>query len=374
MSLSFAFFGAALAVWFLAFPVIRWLRSRQVLDRPNERSSHVVPTPRGGGLALVLVLIPGFIILYLTSREPFALLLAVGSVLLAGISFLDDLRPLRPAIRFSIHLAAALLLVAGMAFWNPGREVASVAFQGGLVIPGWLIGSLLCLYLVGYTNAFNFMDGINGISGMQAIISGSGVAIMAVLVDQAELHSIALAAALVAGSAVGFLPHNFPRARVFMGDVGSVPIGFVTAGLGVVFAFKAGFWLLLPLVLLHSNYILDTSITLLRRIARGEKWYLPHREHFYQRLIRSGFSHSFVTFSEGCLQLATMGGAIACLYLTPSLQALVAAGVILLWLSFFAWAELRFRDSVSKNPPGSTSSPNSPPAKMVSKLAPDATN
>jgi UDP-N-acetylmuramyl pentapeptide phosphotransferase/UDP-N-acetylglucosamine-1-phosphate transferase len=166
---------------------------------------------------------------------------------------------------------------------------------------------------VGYTNAFNFMDGINGISGMQAIISGSGVAIMAVLVDQAELHSIALAAALVAGSAVGFLPHNFPRARVFMGDVGSVPIGFVTAGLGVVFAFKAGFWLLLPLVLLHSNYILDTSITLLRRIARGEKWYLPHREHFYQRLIRSGFSHSFVTFSEGCLQLATMGGAIACL-------------------------------------------------------------
>ena len=333
------FLGAAVAVWLLSFPIIRGLKARQVLDRPNERSSHAVPTPRGGGLALVCVLIPALLFVYWITREPFALLLAVCSLLLSGISFIDDLRPITPVIRFSIHLAAALVLLVGLAYYRGNAHQTA--------IPGteFLLGIMFCLYLVGYSNAFNFMDGINGIAGCQALLSGVGVASIAFIVDSAELWPVALAAALVAGAAGGFLPHNFPRARVFMGDVGSVPLGFITAGLGVVVAMKGGLWLIVPVTLLHANFILDTSITLARRVLRGEKWYLPHREHFYQRLVRSGKSHTFVTGSEVLLQLVTLALALAYLKSNLVLRILLVGAVLLLWLAFFAWAEVRFRAS-----------------------------
>ena len=328
-------------MWQLSFPIIRFLRARQVLDRPNERSSHAVPTPRGGGLALVCVLIPALLVLYWLTVEPFALLLAVCALILAGISFVDDLRPIPPGIRFSIHLAAALIHLVGLAL-SENRAVPGFS-SGGL-----LLAILFCLYLVGYSNAFNFMDGINGIAGSQAVISGMGIALIALVTGSAELRIPALAGALVAGAALGFLPHNFPRAKVFMGDVGSVPLGFLSAGLGVVVAVKGGLGLIVPVVLLQANFILDTCITLVRRLLRGDKWYLPHREHFYQRLVRSGKSHTFVTGCEVLLQLITLGLALTYLNSTLTMRILIVAAVLLLWLGFFAWAELRFRASHSE--------------------------
>lgn len=346
-SMILLFIASAVASFLFCFPVIQFLRKRQVLDRPNERSSHVVATPRGGGLAIIGVLIPAFLVLGVLTGERFPLLLAACSVMLAAISFLDDLRPISPAIRFSIHFGAALLLLLGLAFWHDSAPSELIKQRAPSPLIVWFLGVVFCIYLVGYTNAFNFMDGINGLAGAQALVSGAGVAIVAHLVDAADLRNIAFAGAILAGAALGFLPHNFPRARVFMGDVGSVPIGFVSAGLAVVLARKAGLWLIVPLVLLHANYILDTSITLIRRILRGEKWYLPHREHFYQRLVRSGKSHAMVTGTELSLQLVTLAAAIAYLYVGPAARVLLAGAVILMWLAFFAWSELRFRAAQS---------------------------
>lgn len=343
MSLVVTFACAAAAVWLLSFPVVRWLCSRQVLDRPNERSSHAVPTPRGGGLAVICVIIPALLGLHLWWKELFPLLLAVCMVMLAAISFVDDLRPLKASVRFSIHLAAAVLLICGLLYRRSGGW--AIGGNGAMDGSEMLAALFFCVYLVGYTNAFNFMDGINGISGMQAFMSGTGVTVLALLVDGSRLQPVAVAGALVAGAAVGFLPHNFPKARVFMGDVGSVPIGFVTAALWVVLTLKAGLWLVVPMVLIHLNYIFDTGITLVRRVFRGEKWYLPHREHFYQRLVRSGKTHTCVTLWEATLQLLTMGATVGYIRSgTPSRIAL-ASIVILMWLGFFTWAEVRFRAS-----------------------------
>jgi UDP-N-acetylmuramyl pentapeptide phosphotransferase/UDP-N-acetylglucosamine-1-phosphate transferase len=343
VSLILILFAMAAAACCIAnFPVIGFLRKRQVLDRPNERSSHVVPTPRGGGLAIISVLIPGLLLLGAFASEPSAILLAVCGLMLAGISFVDDLKPIRPSVRFSIHLLAAAVLMVGLWFWKDANAAmftgpgSSSALRVGL-------GLVLCIYLVGYANAFNFMDGINGISGVQAFISGTGIALVALLLDPVKLRTVAMAGAILAGTAVGFLPHNFPRARVFMGDVGSVPLGFISAGLGVVITWKEGLWLIVPLALLHTNYILDTAITLTRRVLCGEKWYLPHREHFYQRLVRSGKSHPFVTGWEATLQLVTLSAVVAYLNFGTLGRAITIGGVIVLWLGFFTWAEARFR-------------------------------
>lgn len=358
MNLMVTFLAGAGATWLLSFPIVRWLRARQVLDRPNERSSHAVPTPRGGGLAVMGVLVPGLIVLYAHSGELFAVLLALCAAMLAAISFLDDMRPLRASTRFVIHFVAALLLLGGLA-WGGGGENIAIGADAGMTPgegngTGWMArGVILCLYLlylVGYTNAFNFMDGINGISGTQAFISGTGVAVLAMRLKGMELQPVALAGALVAGTAVGFLPHNFPRARVFMGDVGSVPLGFVTAGLGLVLVLQVGTWLIVPVCLLHANYILDTGITLARRVWRGEKWYEPHREHFYQRLIRSGKSHTSVTSWEGGLQLITLCAAAIYLETGSGGGIGIVAGVLLMWGGFFGWAEARFRSTREQSP------------------------
>jgi UDP-N-acetylmuramyl pentapeptide phosphotransferase/UDP-N-acetylglucosamine-1-phosphate transferase len=148
---------------------------------------------------------------------------------------------------------------------------------------------------------------------------------------------------VIAGACAGFLPHNFPRARMFMGDVGSAPLGFLLAALVVWIARDYGWWLLIPLGLLHANFVLDTGLTLARRVLRGERWYEAHREHFYQRLIRAGKSHPFVTGLEMALQGVVLG--LMVLYLHASVPARVGliAVVILVWLAFFAYCERLFR-------------------------------
>jgi UDP-N-acetylmuramyl pentapeptide phosphotransferase/UDP-N-acetylglucosamine-1-phosphate transferase len=207
------------------------------------------------------------------------------AVLIAGISFIDDLKSLPALVRFGCHAAAGMAVLFGLG-WT------TMAFEMGpefrVELP-WIIGmSLGFLWVAGYTNAFNFMDGINGIAGGQAVVTGIGSGVLVGIATGEWLSLPVLFAFLVSGAAAGFLPHNFPRARMFMGDVSSAPLGFLLAALTLWLAQAHGWWLLIPLALLHANFVLDTGITLFRRIWRGEKWHAPHREHFYQRLIRAG--------------------------------------------------------------------------------------
>jgi len=190
------------------------------------------------------------------------------------------------------------------------------------------------------------MDGINGLAAGQAIVTGFGMALLGGLALHGYESTPVLWSMAIGAAALGFLPHNFPQARMFMGDVGSAPLGFWLAVLVLWLATNVGAWILIPLALLHANFVLDTGITLLRRILRGECWYEAHREHFYQRLIRSGKSHAFVTGWEMALQGVVLGLMVLYLYVSVPVRVALIFLVILAWLAFFVFCERSFRKNL----------------------------
>jgi len=278
-------------------------------------------------------------IVFQSTAQPL-LMVGLCMLALAAISFLDDLKSIRVVIRLGCHIFAAVVALSALGFSSlaPGFSP-----DAGLLLPAIVSAVLGCLWIVGYTNGFNFMDGINGIAAGQAAITGLGMALLAGLASGDLSSTPVLLSLAIAGAALGFLPHNFPNARMFMGDVGSAPLGFLLAVLVIWLASSAGDWLLVPLALLHANFVLDTAITLIRRVARGDKWHQAHREHFYQRLVRSGKSHAFVTGWEMVLQCFVL--ALMVLYLQASVPVRVGliGLVVLIWLSFFAYCEVSFR-------------------------------
>ena len=204
------------------------------------------------------------------------------------------------------------------------------------------LAALLILLIAGYANAFNFMDGINGLAAGQSVISAAGMAAIAVVAGVSPGHPAVLLSVLLAGATAGFLPHNFPSARMFMGDAGSVPLGFLLMLLTAWLAHDEGWWLWLPLGALHAGFILDTGLTLLRRAARGEILQEAHREHFYQRLVRAGWSHQTVTE----LQMGiTLGVFVMMLEVTSVRRdllpmALAVTGIV--WAAYFVFCERTF--------------------------------
>jgi UDP-N-acetylmuramyl pentapeptide phosphotransferase/UDP-N-acetylglucosamine-1-phosphate transferase len=357
---------ASLLTWLLLFPIQLGLRRHGIVDRPNARSSHSIPTVRGAGAAIVAVLAVatawlaacgGYSLLgsgYSVSvggssaAEMAALLFAFVS--LAVVSFIDDLKGLPARIRFLVQLGCAVSAVLILTTNNGQPTTISAATTGFAFIAAF--------WIAGYTNAFNFMDGINGIAGIQAFVTAIGTAMIAGHLGLGSTAAPILLCFVVAGSALGFLPHNFPRARVFMGDVGSAPLGFLLATLAFWIAELTSWWVLFWISLLHANFVLDCGITLVRRALRGDRLSEAHREHFYQRLVRAGYSHVFVALTEGALQVLV---AIALWWETPSTltanaegrmqnvegvkMLAVAAAIISVWLAFFACAEGVFRRS-----------------------------
>lgn len=316
---------AAAVSYALGFAVWRMLRAWQVIDRPNERSSHTEATPRGGGLAILAVwLIGAGVLAGRTSSGLSWLALGMGGML-ALVSFVDDRRPLPWWVRLGVQL-----LVAG---------VASLSLAGDS--PVWWLG-LLAILLAGYANAFNFMDGVNGLAAGQAVCSAAGMALIAVVAGLPPTHPAVILSALLAGGAAGFLPHNFPRARMFMGDVGSVPLGFLLMFLTAWLARDGGAWLWLPLGALHAGFVLDTSITMLRRVLRGEKVHEAHREHFYQRLVRAGWSHPAVTGVQMMLSMGVLAMWLAVVMTGRSLSLLAITVTVLAWAVYFAFCEWAF--------------------------------
>lgn len=320
---------AAALSWGAGFGVLALLRRWQVLDQPNERSSHHVPTPRGGGLAMLAVLVPGALALavWLDSGLTWLTIAVLG--ILSGVSFWDDQKPLPWWLRLGVHLAAALIIATYLAA-GPGLE------------NGWLLGFIVAL-LAGYASVYNFMDGINGLVATHAVICSVGLAVIAMLAGLPPTHPAIVLSILLGGVAAGFIPHNFPRARMFMGDVGSISLGFLLMLLTVWLACDVGGWLWLSLACLHTGFIMDTSLTMLRRALRGDRLHVAHREHFYQRLIRAGWTHQRVTTIETALQF----GAIVLAAWSAGKGGPAAAGAVAVcvagWLGFFAVAEGIFR-------------------------------
>lgn len=273
--------------------------------------------------------------------------IAVGAIAVSVVSFLDDLGSISPAVRFGCHAVATLIPLAVL-----GCPSVQLAIGPGLGwgLPQWLSLALLFFWIAGYTNAFNFMDGINGIAASQAALTGIGMAVVGGLSSGKWNSAPVLLSLVVAGAALGFLPHNFPRARMFMGDVSSAPLGYLLALIVVWLSFDFGWWLCIPLLLLHANFVIDTAVTLLRRMIKREQWYAAHREHFYQRLIRSGKSHVFVTGWTIALQLVVF--ALMVLYLRVGVGArfLLGGVVLAIWLGAFLYAEVTFWSTQRRKP------------------------
>jgi UDP-N-acetylmuramyl pentapeptide phosphotransferase/UDP-N-acetylglucosamine-1-phosphate transferase len=284
LALSSLIAGGAFVVSYLGTGMLaRVLAQRAILAHPTERSSHSVPTPTGGGIALLAGLLPAWLVVSaLNPGAPASLGPVIGfALVLAIVSWIDDLRELGPAIRLAAQAACviALLLVAPL----PGP-----VFQGFL--PPMLDLVATALLWIWFVNLFNFMDGIDGIAGVETAAIGAGTFVAAKM-GKLEGHWLMLGLS-AAAAAVGFLRWNWHPAKIFLGDVGSIPLGFLLGWLLLSFA-AAGHPI--PALILPLYFLADATITLLRRLARGEKVWLPHREHFYQLAIKSGLRHDQVS-------------------------------------------------------------------------------
>ncbi|MET0395658.1 MAG: glycosyltransferase family 4 protein [Longimicrobiaceae bacterium] len=320
--------GGALASWLLTRAIRGYALARSVLDVPNQRSSHTVPTPRGGGLAIVAVVLAGTVLACAAGALSAAQALALGGggAMVAAVGWLDDHRHVPVAWRFAVHIAAAVWAVA----WLGGMPQLELgALRLGLGAGGALlaVGALVWL-----TNLYNFMDGIDGIAGGEALAVGGVGGALLWMAGERGLAAVALAAA---AAAAGFLVWNWQPARIFMGDVGSGFLGFLFGALAVA-SERAGGPPALVWILLLGVFVVDATLTLFRRAARGERLHEAHRRHAYQRAVQSGLSHARVAAAVLLLDalLAALGAAA---WLRPAwAPACFAAGAALLLLAYAA--------------------------------------
>lgn len=278
--------------------VFRWAKRHQLLALPNERSSHTRPTPSSGGIAIVLMSLGGWLHFSLAHGlvSKTQMFLISGSLLIAVVSWYDDLYKLSNRLRFTVHSVAALLALGSVGWW----QTLDLPFLQPLSL-GWLGLPLAFFWIVALTNAYNFMDGIDGLAGSQAVVAGIGWAFLGWWSEQPLILSLGM---MLAASSFGFLQHNWPPARIFMGDVGSAFLGYNFAILTLMGTTQRS-GLLLTGGLLLWPFIFDTAFTLLRRWRLGENIFTAHRSHLYQRLVLAGYPHRTVTITY--LFLALVG-------------------------------------------------------------------
>ena len=280
----------------------RWAERFQILDLPNERSSHTLPTPRGGGLVIVAVtLLLGAVCAGIEGGEGGRtfLIYGIGGLLIASVSWLDDLHRVPRWVRFAVHATASAAAIAGITYWS----TITLPFFGAVRIGAW--GAIItAIWIVGLTNAYNFMDGIDGIAGGQALVAG----LAWWFTCRGSCFPLDCLSLLLAATSLGFLLHNWPPASIFMGDVGSAFLGYTLAVLPLIYESRAsdvveggapvvGFLFVWP-------FVFDTAFTFVRRLFRRENVFEAHRSHLYQRLVISGWSHQRVTILYIGLALA----------------------------------------------------------------------
>ncbi|MGY6251887.1 MraY family glycosyltransferase [Paraburkholderia caledonica] len=293
--------ACAAIIWTLLRTGLAW---RLATDVPNDRSLHTRPTPRVGGWGIVPVAA-----LAIFALAPELWLPALAAVLLALLSQIDDRRGLPARLRFGGHVLAVALLV--------------VVYPAD--VPWWMLAALAFL-LVWLVNLYNFMDGADGMAGGMALFGFAGYATAAMLSDHPN-PALALAAITVAGTAAGFLVFNFHPARVFLGDAGSIPLGFLVGALGY-WGWRGGAWPLWFPAMCFAPFIGDASVTLLKRLLQGKKFWEAHREHYYQRMVQSGLGHAATARIWYLLMLVGIMLGVSAFCLTPLYQ----------WLLVGAWA------------------------------------
>lgn len=300
------------------FLVRRYAVKKAIVDIPNERSSHTMPTPRGGGLAVMVTFYGALIYLYVSQQMDGRLFLALLCALpVVVVSFIDDLYPLSAKLRFGVQ---ALSAIAALGMLGGTDTFRLAAFE----LSGIWINLLALLCILWMTNLFNFLDGIDGYAGSEAIFVGAGAYLL-------FGNEIAL---LIAAASLGFLFFNWHKASIFMGDVGSAPLGFIFAVLALHDAAEPSF---LGWVILLSLFWFDATVTLFRRFRNGETLSRAHKKHMYQRLHQAGFSHDRVVI----MGMGVNSVLLAVLWMAqPSYYGLVFCASLLL-----LWAAMKYVDS-----------------------------
>jgi UDP-GlcNAc:undecaprenyl-phosphate GlcNAc-1-phosphate transferase len=298
-------FAAGLAL--LSAATVRLMIAVRVLDRPNARSAHSVPTPKGGGLGIVVAFLVGVAILYRYAAfarlaDPYFLGLIGAATAMAVVALLDDLLDWPFTVKLGAQVAAALVAVGSGLYLRDYR----IPYVGGFYV-GWLGPPMTICWILFATNAMNFIDGLNGLAGGVTLVAAGFLAAIAAAHDGWFAYFAAL---LLAAGVAGFLPFNFPRARIFMGDVGSQFCGFVLAVLAVVASRFDGIelsFLIVPMLL--SGVLFDVGFTLVRRLLVGERVTEAHRGHLYQVAARAGVPAWAVSVIHA--GFAAVGGLVA---------------------------------------------------------------
>ncbi|MGB5964826.1 MAG: glycosyltransferase family 4 protein [Sulfurimonadaceae bacterium] len=293
----------------LTLTIRYYAHHKDLLDHPNDRSSHLTPTPKGGGLAIMITFYSALTYLYLQTQVDAKLFFALLSALpVIIVSLIDDIYPLSAKIRFSVQLVSA---------------VSALYFLGGVdtfnlsafALSGIWLNLIALLGIIWMTNLYNFLDGIDGYAGSEALF----VALAAYLLFGSE------SALLIAAATAGFLLFNWHKASIFMGDVGSAPLGFIFA---IFILYDASTPHFLGWLMLLSLFWFDATLTLLRRARRREKLSQAHKKHAYQRLNQAGFSHDRVVLFAMGINILTL----IALYFTPQSSYLYLFFVLLVVL------------------------------------------
>lgn len=289
---------------------------RLMLDRPNERSLHERPVPRSGGLAIVAGIAAGAAF----APQGLAATLAMTGAL-AAVSLADDAFPLPALARFAAHIGAA---------------AAVLLLDTGVAEPAALV--LLVMAIAWSANLYNFMDGSDGLAGGMALIGFGAYALAAHQSGHAALAGMSTSIAAASGA---FLIFNFPPARIFMGDAGSVPLGFLAGTLGIV-GWRDGAWPLWFPMLVFAPFACDATLTLLRRALRRERVWQAHREHYYQRLVRMGFGHRGTAWIEYAAMAGCAATALLARAASPALQLGAVCAATLILIGIAVWIDLRW--------------------------------
>jgi UDP-N-acetylmuramyl pentapeptide phosphotransferase/UDP-N-acetylglucosamine-1-phosphate transferase len=340
--------ATACLTWMTVAILIRFASKIGLIDRPNERSLHSSPTPRGGGVGFVFAIVVFLVAVAIFGSRRFestesGSLLPIGTylgtaLLIAAISLCDDFKSLGAGLRLLVHFAAAATALAGIGYFRyfsiPGLRTADF---------GWIGPALTFIWIVGLTNVYNFMDGIDGIAGMQGLIAGIAWAIAGTWQGSPVVAMLGL---MLAGGCLGFIVHNWAPAKIFMGDVGSAFLGYSFSILPLLSlneaeragrtSFSAGIPIFALLVV--WPFVGDGLFTFARRARRRDAVWRPHKTHLYQRLVRAGWTHARVTslyaawcvmsLLAGLLWLSgyPIGGPIAVFF--PPLSLLIVYGTV----------------------------------------------
>jgi len=292
-----------------------------IIDQPNERSLHDKPTPRAGGVAIFTAILTAWLLLaFLNRNEVVWLVLPVMLLVLLGI--IDDLKNLSPTIRFMTHLVLAYGLV------HYGFGLSNLSLAGYIIdLPVWVLAGISLVFVVWMLNLYNFMDGMDGFAAGMSLFGFLTFAIMGFIKGA---DGFALMSLVVSCACAGFLWFNFPPARLFMGDGGSVPLGYVVAFM-MLWADKGKIFSIWISIIVFSPFIMDASITLIKRAIKRERIWKAHKSHYYQMLVNSGWSHKRTLIFEYFLMVVCSGFAIIAVLIDEAYKWTIFATIISLY-------------------------------------------